>query len=410
LHRTTPLKDSFLPVGFPHSVSADYLAYQAYDSLQAFFSTIVSLLANRALLEGLGVGDANTTATFALLLTIVKDGISRLATIAFAHRLGLAIEPECKYYRFLADLLNDSAFFLDLVSPRLANGMPKVACLAAAEAMRAMCGVAAGASKAALSSHFALQDNLAELNAKEASQETAVGLFGLLVGTVVVRFVEDPRTVFWLMVWLVLGHLLMNYLGVRCVTLRTLNRQRASIVVEEWRRTRRCASPEEVAKKEAVVWWRPVFGEGKVKVSFARDYRDAMFGGVAVEMEIVELPNASLHVRRRRHGSLEDRRKNGILSEVKVLVGEGAVPSDMVRAWFYAVLLALGEPEEQDGRPEADMHGDSSHVGSGLSPKYQLDVMQQLVDAGWDLSSSSLETGAPVRLRVLNHDAEKKDK
>ena len=78
--------DSFLPVGFPHSVTSDYLAYQTFDSLQAFFSTITGLLANRALLQGLGVGDASSSATYALLLTIVKDVTSRIATIVFAHQ------------------------------------------------------------------------------------------------------------------------------------------------------------------------------------------------------------------------------------------------------------------------------------------------------------------------------------
>ena len=86
------------------------------------------MLANRAILEGLGVGDASTSATYALLLTVLKDGMSRLATIAFAQRFGLAIEPECKSYRFMADLFNDSAFFLDLFGPLL-GGVPKVAVL-----------------------------------------------------------------------------------------------------------------------------------------------------------------------------------------------------------------------------------------------------------------------------------------
>ncbi|TQS32174.1 hypothetical protein Golomagni_07519, partial [Golovinomyces magnicellulatus] len=204
--------DAFLPVGYPHSVSTDYLAYQTYDSLQAFFSTITSLLANRALLKGLGVGDANSSATFALLLTILKDAMSRVATIVFAHRFGLQIEPDAKRYRFLADLFNDSAFFLELYSPYL-TPWGKVAALSIGEALRALCGVAAGASKAALSVHFAKHDNLAELNAKEASQETAVGLVGLLVGTLVVKTIEDHTSVVYLMILLVFAHLGMNYLG-----------------------------------------------------------------------------------------------------------------------------------------------------------------------------------------------------
>lgn len=42
----------FLPVGFPHSVTADYLEYQIYDSLQAFASSIAGLISSRAVLEG----------------------------------------------------------------------------------------------------------------------------------------------------------------------------------------------------------------------------------------------------------------------------------------------------------------------------------------------------------------------
>ncbi|KAJ4398489.1 hypothetical protein N0V85_006261, partial [Neurospora sp. IMI 360204] len=138
-----------------------------------FFSSITSLLANRAVLEGLGVGDSSSSPTGALILKIAGDTISRIATILFAHRLGTAIEPECKFYRFLADLLNDSAQLLDLLVPALMPYyLPKLGVIVGAGVLRSLCGVAANASKASLSAHFALRGNLAELNAKEASQET----------------------------------------------------------------------------------------------------------------------------------------------------------------------------------------------------------------------------------------------
>lgn len=46
----------FLPSGFPHTVKHDYVSYQIYNILQAFLSSIASLLASRAVLEGIGVG------------------------------------------------------------------------------------------------------------------------------------------------------------------------------------------------------------------------------------------------------------------------------------------------------------------------------------------------------------------
>ena len=45
LHRL--FRSVFLPAGFPHSVSRDYVAYQTWDTVQAFASSISSSLATR---------------------------------------------------------------------------------------------------------------------------------------------------------------------------------------------------------------------------------------------------------------------------------------------------------------------------------------------------------------------------
>jgi hypothetical protein len=54
---TLTLRSIFLPAGYPHSVSPDYRAYQIYDTLQAFCSSLIGLLSTRAILQGFGVGD-----------------------------------------------------------------------------------------------------------------------------------------------------------------------------------------------------------------------------------------------------------------------------------------------------------------------------------------------------------------
>jgi hypothetical protein len=43
----TFLKNAFLPEGYPHSVSKDYLTYQIWDTLQAFASSISGALATQ---------------------------------------------------------------------------------------------------------------------------------------------------------------------------------------------------------------------------------------------------------------------------------------------------------------------------------------------------------------------------
>lgn len=119
------------------------------------------------LTKGLGVGVGNPTAspTTALLLHTLQDTTSRLATIAFAYRIGTALEPECKRYRLAADVFNDLGMVLNCLSPMVPAGFARVCVLSAAGVLTALCGVAGGSSKATLSAHFARGGNLAEVNA-----------------------------------------------------------------------------------------------------------------------------------------------------------------------------------------------------------------------------------------------------
>lgn len=112
----------------------------------------------------MGVGDASASPTTALLLSILQESTGRIGTIVFADRLGTALEPECKMYRLAADVFNDAAMLLDCLSPALPRG-PRVLLLSSSSVLRALCGVAAGSSKASLSAHFAKWGNLGELNA-----------------------------------------------------------------------------------------------------------------------------------------------------------------------------------------------------------------------------------------------------
>ncbi|KJZ77140.1 hypothetical protein HIM_03461 [Hirsutella minnesotensis 3608] len=396
---------AFLPVDFPNSVSEDYLAYQAYDSLQAFFSTITSILSSRALLEGLGVGDANSSATLAMLLTILRDAISHVATIIFAHRFGLHIEPEAKRYRFLADLFNDTAFFLELWSPYL-GFWGKGFALCIGEALRAMCGVAAGASKAALSLHFAKSDNLSELSAKEASQETAVSLIGLAIGTIVVRLVEDQRAVITLVVLLVLAHLWTNYHGVRSVHMDSFNKQRASILYSIYKESSVVPSPKQVALKERILTWdgiiRNARNEPVFRIDFAKSFGDAMSAdGTGDEIVAVD---GLMHTRFIRPYA------PGQLGKIKILLWERAEAKHALLAWFMAMDTAwvanndtpYGDAKSNDlDKPQAvdvdERAGNTDRPG----PRAFDDLLwDNLPRCGWDLDMAVMEGGEGVRLDV----------
>lgn len=117
---------------------------------------------------GFNVADGSSvilTETSLLMLTLLLDSIGRIATILFAHLYGIALEADCKKYRFLADIFNDLGIFLDFCSP-IFPGPIRVALLCLSGSLKALCGVAGGATKASLSVHFAKSGNVGELNAK----------------------------------------------------------------------------------------------------------------------------------------------------------------------------------------------------------------------------------------------------
>jgi len=71
-------------------------------------------------------------------------------------------------YRLAADVFNDAAMILDCLSPAFPRTI-RVLVLSSSSVLRALCGVAAGSSKASLSAHFARWGNLGELNAVSGS-------------------------------------------------------------------------------------------------------------------------------------------------------------------------------------------------------------------------------------------------
>ncbi|KAI1084921.1 DUF647-domain-containing protein [Whalleya microplaca] len=346
------LLDVFLPAGYPHTVTPDYTPYQIYDSLQAFSSTIAGLLSSRAVLQGFGVGDSASSATAAVLLTVLQESTGRLATILFAHRCGRAIEAECKFYRFLADLLNDSAMLLDVLSPLLPT-YPKVLALCASGVLRALCGVSGGAAKASLSAHFARGGNLAELNAKDGSQETVISLLGMLAGSVFVQFVHGTAAVWAWMAALLAVHLWTNLQAVRAVQMRTLNRQRAIVVLDEWIRSGVILGPDRVASRERILRWKgpnTAFADtfpaaDEISSGTLREFRDVLY--VVVRMA-------------------EGRKK--------IFLKKGATATTSLEAWLDAYLRE-----------------------SRLLDKF---FYRALSDAGWDLESDAVETGPAIRIEV----------
>eukprot|EP00079_Xenopus_tropicalis_P030575 XP_012826634.1 PREDICTED: RUS1 family protein C16orf58 homolog [Xenopus tropicalis] len=255
-HGYRSLRDFFvsllLPHGYPDSVSKDYLAYQLWDTIQAFSSSVTGSLATQSLLRGSGVGDSTATVAAATITWILRDGTGMVGRILFAWMKGSRLDCDAKRWRLFADLLNDIAIFMEIMAPVFPSCFTLTVC--AAGVFKCIVGVAGGATRAAITVHQAKRDNMADVCAKDGSQETLVNLAGLLVSLFLVPLVSDSMMATYLLFFLLtILHLYANYRAVRSVIMETLNQSRLSIVLHHYLKEGKILDPEAANLREPLL-------------------------------------------------------------------------------------------------------------------------------------------------------------
>ncbi|KAI0634737.1 DUF647-domain-containing protein [Trametes polyzona] len=422
------LSDVFLPEGYPFTVSSDYLRYQILNALQAFCSSLASLFASRAVLQGYGVGNASASATNAILLTVVQDAFSRLTTIVAGYSLGTSLYPEAKRYRLLADFLNDAALISDTLSPHLssfaltlsypfivpATDSPlRVVALCLSGGLRALCGAVAGGSKAALTVHFATSGerpgDVGDLSAKDGSKETVLSLLGMLCGSVVLHYVHSARMTYVVLFALILGHLAANVAAVRAIALRVFNRQRASIAWSDFRQAFR-DNETSLEEKPAVLDYVSVARRERIFADPARiPCSSSPRGGHAHcslgvsfaslagretlgDDEIVALLRVFASERYILWYTADP------LPKVHVVLKDGHGPHDHLKAWAHAheVAASYSQVTPRAFEERLNMVQETLDQASRLFPAF-LDAARV---AGWKTEESVLVGGSPVTISV----------
>ena len=248
--------DLFLPLGYPESVGEGYLAYQVYDSLQGICSYLRGVVATSAVLMAAGVGDAEATAMSAAVNWALRDGTGMIGGLLFSYVASAQFDSYVKEFRLFADVINDVGLTLDMLAPYAGRGRVLYV-TSLATICKTMCGMAAGATKGSITHHFAIHGNMADLNSKESTQETLVSLLGMIFGIGLARYLHglekqgcgDGNTagvneeeciaggtakfISWaIFIFLTIVHVWANYLGVKILRLRTLNRERAEVALK----------------------------------------------------------------------------------------------------------------------------------------------------------------------------------
>lgn len=326
----------FLPQGYPESVSNDYSSYQLWDTVQAFCSSLNGTLTTQAIMKGVGVGNEAATPLAAAVTWILKDGAGNVGRIIFAWWKGTSLDADCKKWRLCADVLNDIAMFLELLLPYFMGYSTPLLC--AATILKSIVGVAGGATRAALTQHQAVRDNMADVSAKDGSQETCVNLLASVAGIALLTSVNQLQYVWLLFVLLTLTHLYANYRAVKALTISTFNSARLNIVVSNYIQSGTVLGPDATNKNEAVILgkglsaWDLCGHDIIIGESVASLLQSAAF--TADQLKVLH------HLHEKRSYLLVPSKK---YKKIYILLQQGfsVSSSDIVRAYFHAVLLGI---------------------------------------------------------------------
>ncbi|PIA63098.1 hypothetical protein AQUCO_00200847v1 [Aquilegia coerulea] len=247
--------EAFVPEGFPTSVTPDYAPFQIWDSLQGLSTYIRTMLSTQALLSAIGVGEKSATVIGATFQWFLRDFTGMLGGILFTFYQGSNLDSNAKMWRLVADLMNDLGMLMDLVSPLFPSAFIFIVCLGSIS--RSFTGVASGATRAALTQHFSLQNNAADISAKEGSQETVATMAGMVLGMLLAHITMGQPLIIWFsFLSLTVFHMYANYKAVCCLSLTTLNKQRCSILLQHFMKSGQVLSPQQVSKLEHIlpVW------------------------------------------------------------------------------------------------------------------------------------------------------------
>jgi hypothetical protein len=211
-------------------------------------------------------------------------------------------------------------------------------------------------------------------------------------------------------------HLATNYAAVTAVSMRSLNRQRANIVLGRMLQTGRVLEPKDVSRRERV---------------FERDgvlrwTDDHIIGHCSIGVPLERLLGA-IGQRQRRTGSLQlrDISVSELLhlyedqayvlwfaqSEATIVLKQGCTPTDQLKAWCHALLLAQSERHRAT---ESKWEADESAMVTGITEikstmkeaSKRFDACtEDLRRAGWNLDIAALETRAGTRVSISTKNA-----
>jgi hypothetical protein len=214
----------FVPIGFPHSVSKDYVPYQFWDTIQGFIGYLKSIILTLAFLKGLGVGQQGSTIADAMTIWIARDTTGVLAGLIIGMPTFTKMFSQrsmYKHWRILSEIIRTFTGFVEIyISCYDRSLYLPVTCVLVV--FDTLANIMSSQASSALITHFARMDNIADCKAKEGNQDRGVKLFGIpLAALILDRLRDNVAYMFILYIILVALQFVCNVLAVYSLQIST---------------------------------------------------------------------------------------------------------------------------------------------------------------------------------------------
>ncbi|GIL56589.1 hypothetical protein Vafri_11930 [Volvox africanus] len=248
------LKEAFLPD--PQDVTPDYWEWLRWRLTQRFFSSTMQNFSFSALLMATGLGAKKAFAASAAINWLLKDGVSRIVRMSVSTSFGQTFDADLKRMRFITSLIFTACMAGEFVTPFWPQHFVALASISSVG--RAVGLSAFVATQPAFQAALATGGNLADLTSKNQAQHMVMDMLALGVSAGLTWLCRGmPRGGLLLPAIMypicAAGDLTCIWHELKAVQLRTLNRERAEMIIERWMRRGAVPSAAEISAAESLV-------------------------------------------------------------------------------------------------------------------------------------------------------------
>ncbi|KAK4532276.1 hypothetical protein CCYA_CCYA11G3133 [Cyanidiococcus yangmingshanensis] len=245
----------FLPEGYPDSVGPDYAEYTKWRGRAFFFGGMVGVFSTQSLLLAVGVGRPSAAPIAAALQWVIRDGLGRAGRMLFSQ-VGTGFDAETKQYRLAAAFVLNVSCALETLTPFFPDLFLPLASVA--NMAKGASTIAAASTRGAIYRSFMRRENLGDITAKQETVGVVGDLLGTAVGVVLARVASHSHRLSMIAFGgASLGHLVSAYYEVKSVELRTLNRQRAHMLIWSYLEENGTVLPIKTVNRRERLIYRP---------------------------------------------------------------------------------------------------------------------------------------------------------